>query len=96
MLLLILEVVDHRQTFAIPLDLLLGRREDRILVMKRRFPFSFIQEEHLPVHLALLQSTIALFLPVPARRVAVTRNGLKLEKETTLMEVRWTRVTSTK
>ena len=36
---------------------------------------------------------------VPARSIAVARlgpNGLKFEKETTLMEVRWTRVVSVK
>ena len=43
MLLLILEVVDHRQTLAIPLDLVVRRREDRVLVVERRFSFTFIE-----------------------------------------------------
>ena len=39
-----------------------------------------------------------MFVIKPARGISVERgpNGLEIEKETTLMEVRWTRVTSTK
>ena len=71
MLLLILEVVHDRQTLAIPLDLVVRRREDRVLVMKRRFSFTFIEKKHLPVHLALLQAFLALLSPVPARSIAM-------------------------
>ena len=37
---------------------------NRILVVEGRLSFPFIEQKHLPVHLALLQPTIALLLPV--------------------------------